>query len=303
MHTKSVVSSYPVTIQNLSQAQRERLAYIEFRLYFLGEARRQDLIQRFGIAPAVSTRDFAQYKELFPNNISFDNKSKSYVYGTKFSPAFEHLPERVLSALTQGFGDGVNPVGGSLFACELPLVLNHPSMSILAPVTRAIHQHKAIKLQYKSHSSGASKREIVPFALVNDGLRWHVRSFDRKSQEFRDFVLTRMEATIVIESGALQKHELPSADIQWNRIVELDLVPHPNQDHPEIVEGDLGMKDGVLHIKVRAATVGYVLRQWLVDCSAKHSLKGKEYRLWLRNHLALYGVSNAVLAPGFEILR
>lgn len=303
MHSKSVISSYPATIQNLSQAQRERLAYIEFRLYFLGEARRQDLIQRFGIAPAVSTRDFAQYKEIFPNNITFDNKSKSYVYGEDFSPAFEHLPERVLSALTQGFGDGVNLVGGSLLTCELPLALNHPSMAILAPVTRAMHQKKAIKLQYKSYSSGASKREIVPFALVNDGLRWHVRAFDRKRQDFIDFVLTRMDATSVIEDGMLQNHELPSADIQWNRIVELDLVPHPNQDLPEIVESDLGMKDGVLHIKVRAATAGYVLRQWLVDCSPKHSLQGKEYRLWLKNHLALYGVSNAVLAPGYEIPR
>ncbi len=60
------------------------------------------------------------------------------------------------------------------------------------------------------------------------------------------------------------------------------------------------MTDGVLHLKVRAATVGYVLRQWIVDCSPKHSLIGKEYRLWLKNYLALYGVSNAVLAPGYK---
>jgi predicted DNA-binding transcriptional regulator YafY len=303
MHSKSVVHSYPATLLNLSQSQRERLAYIEFRLYFLGEARRLDLIQRFGVAPAVATRDFAQYKEIFPNNISFDGKAKSYVFGEEFIPAFEHFPERVLTALSQGFGDGVNPVGGVLLNCELPLELNRPSMAILAPVTRAIHQQKAIRLRYQSHSSGMSKRELVPFALVNDGLRWHVRAFDRKSQEFRDFVLTRMDATSVIEDSLPQKHELQLADIQWNRIVELDLIPHPNQEHPEIIQSDFGMTDGVLHIKVRAATVGYVLRQWIVDCSAKHSLKGKEYRLWLKNHLALYGVSNAVLAPGYEIPR
>ncbi|MBT9100246.1 hypothetical protein KFZ76_21335 [Methylovulum psychrotolerans] len=53
----------PNGLDHLSRAQRERLAYIEFRLYFLGEARRQDLIQRFGIAPAVATRDFAQYRD------------------------------------------------------------------------------------------------------------------------------------------------------------------------------------------------------------------------------------------------
>lgn len=301
MNNLSVVNSHPATIQNLSQSQRERLAFIEFRLYFLGEVRRQDLFQRFGIAPAVATRDFAQYKEIFPGNITFDNKTKGYVIGASFSPSFNHVPERVLTALSQGFGDGVNTVGGALLTCEMPLVLNRPAMSILAPVTRAIHQHKVIKLQYQSHSSGMSEREIVPFALVNDGLRWHVRAFDRKRQDFIDFVITRMNGTSVIEDSVPQKHELPSEDIQWNRIVELDLVPHPNQEHSEIIESDYGMTEGVLHIKVRAAIAGYVLRQWIVDCSPKHGLKGKEYRLWLKNHLALYGVANAMLAPGYEI--
>jgi len=301
MHSKSVVSSYPITLQHLSQAQRERLAYIEFRLYFLGEARRQDLNQRFGVAPAVATRDFAQYRELFPSNISFDGKTKSYVIGNDFSPVFNHVPERVLTALSQGFGDGGSCVGGAMLTCELPLVLSHPSMAILAPITRAIHKQKSVSLKYKSHTSGASEREIVPFALVNDGLRWHTRAFDRKSKEFRDFVITRIETAMVIEDNPIQTHELSSADIQWNRIVELDLVPHPNQKYPEIIEGDYGMTSGVLHIKVRAAIAGYVLRQWLVDCSSKHTLKGNEYRLWLKNHLALYDVASALFAPGYEV--
>jgi hypothetical protein len=109
-----------------------------------------------------------------------------------------------------------------------------------------------------------------------------------------------MEATSVIEDSLPEKHELQSADIQWNRIVELELVPHPNQERPKIIESDYGMTDGVLHVQVRAATVGYFLLQWIVDCSPKHSLKGHEYRLWLRNYLALYGVSNAFMAPGYE---
>jgi hypothetical protein len=82
--------------------------------------------------------------------------------------------------------------------------------------------------------------------------------------------------------------------------VELDLVPHPNQEYPEIIENDYGMTDGVLHLKIRAAVAGYVLRQWIVDCSSGHSLQGNEYRLWLKNHLALYGVSSAKFAPGYE---
>lgn len=299
MKNNHLENSIPNGLDHLSHAQRERLAYIEFRLYFLGEARRQDLIQRFGIAPAVATRDFAQYRDSFPENINFDNKTKRYVLGDGFSAAFRHVSERVLTALSQGFGEGGSSMG-ALLTCELPLTLNNPSVDILAPVTRAIHNKKVVRMEYKSFTSGATVREINPFALVNDGLRWHVRAYDRKSTEFRDFVLTRMLATTLVDNSPIENHELAAADIQWNRIVELDLVPHPNQEYSQIIEGDYAMIAGVLRINVRAATAGYVLRHWLVDCSPNHRLKGNEYRLWLRNHLALYNVSSAVFAPGYE---
>jgi hypothetical protein len=63
---------------------------------------------------------------------------------------------------------------------------------------------------------------------------------------------------------------------------------------------DYNMQDGVLRIKLRAATAGYILRKWSVDCSPEHGLSGHEFRLWLRDPLALYGVKNAVLAPGYR---
>jgi hypothetical protein len=40
-------------VESLSQAQRERLAYIDFRLYYMGEVGRPDLTSRFGLAPAA----------------------------------------------------------------------------------------------------------------------------------------------------------------------------------------------------------------------------------------------------------
>jgi hypothetical protein len=60
------------------------------------------------------------------------------------------------------------------------------------------------------------------------------------------------------------------------------------------------MEDGVLRVRVRAALASYLLRQWLVDCSADHKLTGTEYRLWLKNTPVLYGVANAQLAPGYQ---
>ena len=97
-----------------------------------------------------------------------------------------------------------------------------------------------------------------------------------------------------------QANERQDNDIQWTRIVELDLVPHPSVERPDIIKMDYGMTDGSIRMRVRAAVVGYMLQRWRVDCSPDHCLRGPEYRLWLKDHLAIYGVKNAVLAPGYS---
>lgn len=206
----------------------------------------------------------------------------------------------MLSWLTQGFGDGEPMRLKAWVASESPSRLTHPDLNVLASVTRAIHQECPLGVEYHSISNGRTVREIVPFALIDNGLRWHVRAFDRNTQEFRDFVITRIRRPVVLKGQPVAPHEMSEQDIQWTRIVELELVPHPDQPRPEITEMDYGMRDGVLRMKLRAATAGYILRQWSVDCTPDHSLRGHEYRLWLKDHLAIYGVRNAVLAPGYR---
>ncbi|MHB1320560.1 MAG: helix-turn-helix transcriptional regulator [Acidithiobacillus ferrivorans] len=288
-------------LADLTQSQRDRLAFVELRVRFIGEIRRQDLVTRFGIQSAAASRDLAFYKDLAPgNNIDYDSKGKSYVLGPSFQPVFDFPPERVLSWLTQGFGDGEPMRLKAWVASESPSRLTHPDLDVLASVTRAIHQGCPLRVEYYSISSGCNEREVVPFALIDNGLRWHVRAFDRKSQEFRDFVITRIKNPVVLKGQPVMAHEMSDQDIQWTRIVELDLVPHPDQPRPEITEMDYDMRDGVLRMKLRAATAGYILRKWSVDCSPDHSMHGHEYRLWLKDHLAIYGVRNAVLAPGYR---
>lgn len=201
--------------------------------------------------------------------------------------------------LSQGFGDGEPSALKSWITCEIPSRLTKPGLDTLACVTRAIHQERPLKVTYHSLSSGETEREIVPFALIDNGLRWHVRAFDRRSKDFRDFVITRMQRSVMLKESEVLPHEESDQDIQWTRIVELELVPHPDQPRPEIAEMDYGMAGGMVKMKLRAATAGHILRKWSVDCSADHRLRGPEYRLWLKDHLALYGVKNAVLAPGY----
>lgn len=291
---------HPQRVESLSHAQRERLAYIDFRLYFMGEIGRPDLAGRFGVAPAGATRDLALYREIAPHNIEFDGSNKIYRIGKTFAPIFEHAPQRVLSALSLGFGDGVNGESQPMLPCESPAVLSSPQMGVLAPICRAIHAKRPVAIRYHSVSSGESERVIVPFALVDTGLRWHVRAFDRKIGEFRDFVVTRIDDPTLLDEET-KANERPDNDIQWTRIVEVELVPHPDQSRPEITVRDFNMVNGALEMKLRAAIAGYMLRRWSVDCSPDHSLRGHEYRLWLKDHLALYGVKNAVLAPGYTV--
>jgi len=286
-------------LAQLNQMQRERLAFIEFRLWFLGDVRRPDLIERFRIAPAVATRDLAAYRDIAPENIVFDGRRKVYVVTPDFRPVFEHRPERVLSALTQGFGEGVGESSAAYVRCAFPLRLNQPPLPALAAITRAIHQRQAVRVVYHSLNKGPSEREIVPFALVDSGLRWHGRVFDRGLPEFRDLVITCLESPLPLPDEPARPEELSEYDIQWTRIVELELIPHPGQKRPEIIERDFAMTDGRLRLPVRAAIAGYVLQQWSVDCSVDRHLDPRRYRLALRDPLVLYGVQNAVLAPGY----
>ena len=62
-------------LADLTQPQRDRLAFIELRMRFIGDLRRQDLVTRFGIQSAAASRDMALYKEIAPGNIDYDGGS------------------------------------------------------------------------------------------------------------------------------------------------------------------------------------------------------------------------------------
>ena len=124
-------------LDDLTQPQRDRLAFVELRVRFIGDIRRQDLVSRFGIQSAAATRDLAVYKELAPGNIDYDTKAKYYVLGEHFKPVFDFQPERVLAWLTQGFGDGEPSRLRAWVASEIPSRLTHPDLDVLAAVTRA----------------------------------------------------------------------------------------------------------------------------------------------------------------------
>ena len=206
----------------------------------------------------------------------------------------------MLSVISHGFGDGVDRREDSYVPCEFPLRLNRPSLNELAVVTRAIHKGQVLKVRYHSLKRGAITREIIPHALVDSGLRWHTRAYDRKSGEFRDLVLSRIESAAPIHDATINPNERADHDEQWHRMLTIDLIAHPRQEHPEIVERDFGMKRGVLTLKVRAAVAGYVLQLWNVDCSKARSLDPNIHRLCLKDLRQVKGTISLEIAPGYN---
>ena len=288
-------------MENFSFAQKQRLAYIDFKLYFSGMVTRSEIVSHFELGLAAATRDLKFYKDNAPENMAYDNVEKKYFITTQFKPIFKHDARRTLIKLANNISDGFDSIGDTSFPIESPSPLNVPDIDIIAKLSQAIINQKPISVIYTSLSSGSGARELVPHSIVDNGLRWHLRAYDRKSKSFRDFVLTRI-TKVTIQAQTPSPEEDKLEDHQWMRMVPLQIIPHPNNvKHPTAIKLDFGMEKGMLEVNVRAAMAGYLLRRWNVDCSESASLSGPEYQLYLQNNQTLYGAENLAIAPGYSI--
>ena len=288
-------------MDEFSFAQKQRLAYIDFKLYFTGMVTRSEIVSHFELGMAAATRDLKFYKDNAPDNMVYDNVEKKYFITTQFKPIFKHDARRTLIKLANDISDGFDAIGDTSFPIESPSPLNVPDIDIIAKLSQAIINHKPISVIYTSLSSGSGARELVPHSIVDNGLRWHLRAYDRKSKSFRDFVLTRI-TKVTIQAQTPSPEEDKLEDHQWMRMVPLQIIPHPNNvKHPTAIKLDFGMDKGMLEVNVRAAMAGYLLRRWNVDCSESGLLSGPEYQLYLQNSQTLYGAENLAIAPGYEM--
>lgn len=138
----------------------------------------------------------------------------------------------------------------------------------------------------------------MPYALIDNGLRRYVRGYDRARECFADFVANRIDAPQLM-GDEIPEAQAKAAEFQWNRIVEIHIVPHSRLKCPETIDAECAKADCMLKVQVRAAVAGYVLRRWNVDYSSNHSLGEPEIHLWLNNQSILYGVDNLAIAPGY----
>jgi len=289
-------------INNLPHAQKERLAFIDFSLQFFGHITRNDLVERFQTGLAACTRDFAMYRDLAYDNLWLDHSSKQYLRKDSFIALFEHPSDVILTSLSRGFGNGISHYVQPSEQCFDAIQLIHPDSEIIASIMRGIHNQKVCLVNYVSVSSGESQRQFVPHAMINNGHRWHVRGYDCKHQDFRDFVCTRFTAVEVTDQTA-SAEQTQAADVQFHRNIDLILIPHPSISNSLAIEMDYDMHDGQKIISTKASLAAYVLRQWQVDCSHGYRFVDQGCQLALENTDVLSYIDNPTLAPGYNIAR
>src|SRR6188508_238448 len=188
--------------KRLRWAPEQRLEFIEFRLFWDGGVNRSDLMDRFGVSEPQASKDLTAYRELAPSNLEYDSSRKRYVSANPFRPLFlKPNPDRYLAQL-KAISDGILSLGDTSIETippngVLPIPTRRITASVLRGVLRAIREGLAIHVEYQSMSAENPDplwRWITPHAFGFDGLRWHVRAFCHRQNQFLDFVLGRVFA-------------------------------------------------------------------------------------------------------------
>lgn len=275
-------------LAEIKWATRQRLQYIEIMAFYCGVVSRADVARAFGISDPAATKDLNLYGRLAPDNLIYKQAVFGYIPSPEFKECVADLsPEAVLPMIANNLTSMNGPYGTQpIFAIpaeSLPIPSRLPERTITAQVLRAVAQRKKLQIRYRSLSDrdNEAPRIIEPHSLCHNGLRWHIRAYHEETFDFRDFVLSRIEAAQMLDRPMESSEEF---DEEWVESLTLELRPHPGL--PERKRLNLLMDYGateVITITVRRALLGYLLQQLAVDTTADHSLNPHAYQLIVAN--------------------
>jgi len=275
-------------MNSLKEAQRERLFYLEFLALFTGQVSRKDLVIRFGISEAAATKDISYYVEVTTDVINYDLRKKCYQF-TGGKTYFNYDVDQVLFSLAGERAIAIDPEHAKrLLSWVDTSIKRKVPLEIVATITRCIFQNRKLKAEYVSVSSGSKMRELSPVSIVHDGLRWHIRCYDHKNNEYRDYNLSRFKKVEDSGSSDITLND----DDEWNNEVNLKLIPHPKLEHPETVIMDYDITGDAKYVNIKICLVGYFLRHWHIDYSedAKGNPRAQQLFLDNKNELIEQGV-------------
>ena len=247
-----------------------RYRLIEIIALWEGRLTTNHLCDTFGIGRQQASKDINNYiRDVGPGNLDYDKGLRGYVPTGSFAPQvtsgqadeYLHLLNRN-SELSNTF-ESLRLQVANTEVVGVPIRNVRPH--ILRPIVTAARNQRRIEVDYVSvHNPDREGRIIVPHTMVYTGLRWHVRAWCEKNQDYRDFVLSRFRN----EPEMMDPSEhSAAADVAWNTEIMLNLVADPRltPEQRQVVEEDYGMRSGSLQIRTRACLAHYVLQQLGID--------------------------------------
>lgn len=246
-----------------------RMEFIEFRLLWDGRVNRTDIAKAFKLSIQQASAVLAIYERTAPANIIYDRNAKTFIPGANFQPVYlrEHADRQLLQLAAienkwiekeDTWFDRLPPAG------IVPVPPRRVSNEVMRWLLSAIRKQAEIKVEYQSMSRrNATWRWIAPHALGYDGTRWHARAWCETHRDFRDFVLSRIQATDEMRPSKVD----PEADRCWHEEVVIILAPNPElpEGAQRAIAKEYRMRRGQMTVSTRAAMVFYFLQHLDLD--------------------------------------
>ncbi|WP_201271870.1 helix-turn-helix transcriptional regulator [Sinorhizobium meliloti] len=263
--------------------QQRRFEFLEWKMFWENRVIRSDLESTFGISRPQASVDLRNYREIAPGNL--EPTARGYKPSAKFKPRFL-IPsaDRLLLQLRAALSSVIPK--SDLWFREVPPVEVAPDIArsvspeCLRQLLMAMRERMALDIRYHA-LTGARRRAIAPHALAFDGHRWHVRAWCCDKEDFRDFVLSRID-----EIGGTKPVQFdPDHDIEWATKVMLRLRPHRglSPEQSKAIQLDYGMVDCRLDIEMRASLAFYFIRRMNLDLSTSTELSPERLQIELEN--------------------
>jgi predicted DNA-binding transcriptional regulator YafY len=261
-----------------------RLRAIELLAYWEGRLVTNRLVAWFGVSRQQASADIKRYMANHnPDSLVHDPAVKAYVPRAGFRPVLTkgHINEYLdmVSGLVSESMAVTLETDSNLASVQLPDRAVRPE--VVREVIKACRSGGSIKILYASMANPTwSDRVISPHTLVYTGFRWHVRAYCHKRQDFRDFLLSRIDRT---PQPAEDKAPSPSGDSQWQEAITLTLIPNMklNDGQKALVEKDYGMPDGRLQLSVRKALAHYTLQRYQAAITPEEANDEYQYPIQL----------------------
>lgn len=242
-------------------------------LTYEGEITNQRLREKFGVSSVQASRILGSYRNAYPYNTQiFKGQGRGhYVPTTQFKPEITDLS---VDAYFLSVKEGLSHVQ----ITDTQTDFTNVDPAFFRVVHSAMNHCSAARIIYRSmNNPDGLERVIHPQAFVFAGRRWHVRAFDERTKEHRDFNLAR----IWHAESASKSTDTPK-DFDWEEVVHLELRAHPSllPKQQQLIRDELFRGAAGRRLTTKRALIKYILRD-LEVAENPETQQPPEYQIFL----------------------